>query len=385
MSIIESQRHLFDMPDDVAYLNCGYMSPLMHSVREAGYRGIDGKAQPWTVAIDQFFDPPDTCRELFGRLAGCAASSVAFVPGASYGLAAAARNLPLRRGQQVIVLEDQFPANVYVWRTKAAEVGATVRTVTRAAAAVDGGYDWTPAILEAITDSTAIVALAHCHWTDGALIDLEVVAERARSVGAALVLDVTQSLGAWPLDIGTIRPDFLVCAGYKWLLAPYTIGFLYVDEKWHDGEPLEQTWLGRGGSEDFAALVDYRDDYQPGAVRFDMAARASFHLMPMAIAALEQLLAWGVDNIAETLSARTAGISNRVVELGLEVGPAQLRAGHFVGVRFPDGLPDGLLDQLQAQRIYVSMRGDSMRITPHLYNTDADVDRLVEALSAALR
>ena len=169
-----------------------------------------------------------------------------------------------------MLLEDQFPSNVFVWRELAAQSGGQVRTVTWAEAAggSNSGTDWTSALLEAIGDRTAIVAAAHCHWTDGSIIDLEQVSKQCRRHGAALVLDITQSGGAWPFDVEVVRPDFLICACYKWLLGPYTLGFLYVDEKWHGGEPLEYNWIARDGSENFSGLVDYRDAYQPGAQRF---------------------------------------------------------------------------------------------------------------------
>ena len=380
--MIENQRHLFDIPDDVAYLNCAYMSPLMLSVQDAGRGGIADKGRPWTISPPDFFSRSWDCRSLFADLINAPAENIAIVPSASYGLAVAARNLAMEPGQEIIVLEDQFPSNVYVWRELADRRGGTVRTVLKSEAARydNEGIDWTSAMLDAITERTAIVAAAHCHWTDGALINVERIAERTREIGAALVLDITQSGGAWPFDAAEVRPDFLICACYKWLMGPYSLGFLYVDPKWHGGEPLEYNWIARRRSEDFGGLVDYEDRYQDGALRFDMGERSNFHLMPMAAAALGQILEWGVDDIAATLSAGTAAIAERARGLGLTASPPHLRAGHFLGLRFPSGIPDGLLERLAAERIYVSVRGDSMRITPHLYNTQEDVDRLFAAL-----
>jgi selenocysteine lyase/cysteine desulfurase len=385
-SMIENQRHLFDIPEDVAYLNCAYMSPLMLSVQEAGRGGIAFKGRPWTITPEDFFTRSAHARQLFAQLVNGDPRSVALVPAASYGLAVAARNLPVGENQEILVLEDQFPSNVYTWRELTARNRAHLRTIKRAQAtnADNSGTDWTSALLEAIGEQTAIVAAGHCHWTDGSLVDLMQVSERCREVGAALVLDITQSGGAWPLDVSRVRPDFMVCACYKWLLGPYTLGFLYVDPKWHGGEPLEHNWIARKGSHDFGGLVAYQDDYQPGAERYDVGERANFHLMPMAAAALEQILEWTVDGIAETLEHKTRAIAERAAALGLKSDPPHLRAGHFLGVRFPQGIRDGLLADLAEQKIFVSMRGDAVRITPHLYNTDGDVDRLFEALEREL-
>ena len=375
---IPSQRHRFDLPEDIAYLNCAYMAPLMHSVVEAGLQGVQRKARPWEIAATDFFSGPAHARGLFARIVNARAEDVAIVPAASYAMAIAARNLPLRPGQTIVLLADQFPSNLYPWRAAAARAGAEIVTVD----APDGDLD--AAVLAAIDERTAVAALPHCRWTDGALLDLEAIGERVRAAGGALALDLTQSAGALPIDMAKVRPAFAASACYKWLMGPYTLGFLYVHPDHQNGEPLEYGWSPRAGSEDFARLVDYRDEYAPGARRYDMGEMSNFHLMPMAVTALEQILAWGVDNIAATLTARTAVIAERARAIGLDSQPAERRAGHFLGLQFPQGVPPGLLDALAREKVYVSVRGSSVRVTPHLYNTDADVERLLAALEPVL-
>jgi selenocysteine lyase/cysteine desulfurase len=233
-------------------------------------------------------------------------------------------------------------------------------------------------------DKTAIVALPHCQWTDGALIDLETIGSKARALGAALVIDITQSGGALPFDVQAVRPDFMICATYKWLLGPYSLGFLYAAPDRQEGRPLEENWIAREDSEDFARLVDYKDGYQPGARRYDMGERSNFHLMPMANAALEQILDWGVEAIAATLGAKTASLARRAEALGLKSAPPDRRAGHYLGLRPHGSYPADLLQKLAADGVFVSIRGSAMRVTPHLYNTAADEDRLMAALAAHL-
>ena len=291
----------------------------------------------------------------------------------------AARNLPLAKEQTVVVLAEQFPSNVYAWRESAGGAGARVSTVAR-----PQHGDLTRAVLDTMDERTAVVALPHCHWADGALLDLETIGRRCRELGAGLVLDVTQSAGVMPLDVKRIQPDFLVAACYKWLLGPYSIGFLYVATHRQDGKPIEFNWRARRGGENFAGLVNYEDTYLPGAHRFDVGECANFQTMPAVIAALRQIRDWGVPAIANTLAARNGAIAERAAALGLESLDAQRRAGHFLGLRFPRGIPDGLLDALRETGVYVSVRGDSLRVTPHLYNDDADVDRLIHALERAI-
>jgi selenocysteine lyase/cysteine desulfurase len=373
------QRALFEIPDDVAYLNCAYMSPLMRSVRVAGERGVARKSTPWKLRASDFFTETEEARRLFAALTGAGADDVAIVPSASYGITVAAANLAAPRRSRILVLAEQFPSNVYPWRTLAAENDAELVTVPRPA---DG--DWTAALLRAIDERIAVAALPHCHWIDGVCVDLVSVGRRLREVGAALVIDATQSLGVLPFDVRAVDPDFLVAASYKWLLGPYSLGFLYVAPRHQQGRLLEHNWIVRAGSEDFAGLVNYRDEMQPGARRFDVGERSNFALMPMAIAALQQLAAWTVPAIRETLGAVTATIAERAATFGLRAAPAALRAPHYLGLRFLEGVPSGLPERLAAANVHVSVRGDAMRVTPHLHNNEADVERLFRVLAAAL-
>ena len=378
---LPNQRHLFDIPDDVAYLNCAYMSPLPRRVTEAGRRAVARKARPWEITPPDFFSEVAEARRRFATLLGGSAreDDVAIVPAASYGMAVACANVPLARGQTVLLLDEEFPSTILPWRERARDAGATALLLPRPA-----DDDWTRVILEAIDRRTAVAALPALHWTDGALIDLVQVAARLREVGAALVVDATQSLGALSLDLDAIQPDFLVAAAYKWLLGPYSLGFLYVAPRHQQGRPIEHNWITRLGSEDFTALSNYAGDLQhhPGARRFDVGETSNFALMPMAIEALGLLLEWGVPRISETIGTLTGPLVKRATELGLEAVPPALRAPHYIGLRFPGGVPRELPQRLAAERVYVSVRArGALRVAPHVYNTEADIDRLIQAIA----
>ena len=375
MTILPCQRGLFAMPRDVHYLNCAYMGPLPLRVSAAVAAGAASKASPWTYRPADFFAHIEAYRTRAARLMGGAVDDIALVPSVSYALAIAAKNLPLAAGQNIVVLGEQFPSNYYVWTAKAAAAGAEVRVARR-----DTDDDWTAAVLASIDADTAIVAVPHCHWADGRLVDLAQVGTACRAVGAALVLDLTQSLGALPFDAAAVQPDFAVAAGYKWQLSPYGTGMLYVAPRWQGGEPIEQNWLNRSGSEDFARLIDYTDAYQPGARRFDFGECANPPLLMGACAALDLIDEWGVGNIAETLRVRNDAIAVAAGGLGLTAAPADKRAPHFLSLSFGDAVPDGLLDRLAAAQVFASVRGTSLRVTPHLYNDDADVAALLVAL-----
>ena len=375
-----SQRALFEIPDDVTYLNCASMSPQLRTVTAAGIDAVRSKASPWKLRALDWFEHAEPLRALFGRVIGADAESVALVPSVSYGLAVAAANVPVRAGQSVVVLDREFPSGTYTWRELARRTGARIVTVVR-----EPGASWTDALLAAIDDTVALVATPVCHWTDGSLIDLERLAPAVRAVGAALVIDASQAAGAHPIDVQRIQPDFLCSVGYKWLLGPYSLGYLYAAPKWHErGVAIEQTWMSRAGAEDFTSLVDYVDELRPGARRFDMGEFSQFTLLPMSVAAVTQVLEWGVPNIAAGIGAITARIAAAAAALGCAVPDGSDRVAHIVGVKLPNGLPAGLTERLAAARVYVSVRGDSIRVAPHLYNAAADADRFIEVLRSAL-
>lgn len=373
MPLLPCQRALFDIPEGVAYFDCAKMSPLSRAAIAAGRRGLERKAHPWDVRAEHFFDESDEVRALFARLLGAAADDVAIVPSVSYAMATVMANVPVAAGQKIVTLAEDFPSGILASRALAQRAEARVATVARP----DEG-DWSAAVLEAIDRDTALVVAPHTHWACGTMIDVEAIGRRCRSVGAALVLDTTQSCGALPLDLAAVDPDYLVATSYKWLLGPYSLGFLYVAPRHQQGRPLEEAWIVRRNAHDFRSLSNYDKGFVPGARRFDMGERANFALLPVAGTAIGQLLDWGVGNVAETLGAQTAVLEARLAERGATAQPG--RAPHFLSVRFPDGLPQGIEERLAAADVHVSLRGERMRITPHLYNDEADAERLLAAL-----
>ncbi len=371
-----SQRDLFDVPPDVAYFNTANLSPLTHGVRKAGERALERRARPWTIASDDWFTDVERLRALFAQLlgGGADADGVALVPATSYGLAVAANQLTPEPWQRIVVLAEEYPSGIYTWRALAKRSGAEILTVKR-----EPGASWTEATLAAVDEQAAIVSVPNVHWTDGSLVELEPIAERAHELGATLVLDLSQSAGAMPLDLESLRPDFVVSAGYKWLLGPFGLSYLWVAPEHREGEPLEQNWINRSGSDDFAGLIDYRDDYQPGARRYDVGQRTGFHLVPMAIAALEQLLEWEVTRIAATLAALTGRIGEELARLGIAV--PEHRGPHILGPELGEERIRRVTSELAEANVYAAPRGRALRISPHLHNTPEEVDRLVAALA----
>ncbi|MFP6747731.1 MAG: aminotransferase class V-fold PLP-dependent enzyme [Alphaproteobacteria bacterium] len=370
--MLECQRHLFDVPREIAYFNCAAFSPYLLSVAEAGRRAVARRVHVWNVHSAELPHGADRVRALFGRLINAEADAIAVTPATSYGIAVAAANLELAAGRNIVVLRDQFPSNYYVWVKKAERAGAVMRVVPRP----DNG-DWTPGVLDAIGEDTAIAALPGYHWMDGSLLDLEAVGIRCREFGTAFVIDATQSVGARRFDVEKIQPDFLACSAYKWLLSPYTLAFLYAAPHRRAGAPLE--WHN-GNHDPEQQHGTYSAALRQTAARYDMGERTNLTLLPMACAAMEQLLAWGVGEIEDTLGVLTDRIAEEAGQRGYAHPAREHRARHFIGITPPGGVPAGLVELLAAENVFVAPRGQSIRISPHLHNDTDDIERLFAAL-----
>jgi selenocysteine lyase/cysteine desulfurase len=379
------QRSLFSLPRDQHYLNCAYMGPLPLVAQASGAEGIRRKAVPTRIAVTDFFQESDEARALFARAIGASdPRRVAIHPSASYGIAAAARNLPCHAGQNIVIAAEQFPSNVYAWRRLARERGAELRTVPCPVPAPPRAPAWSEALLRAIDEATCIVALPHVHWTDGTRFDLEAIGARARAVGAALVIDGSQSVGALDLEMEKVQPDAVLAVAYKWLLGPYSLAFGWFGPRFDDGVPLEETWVAREGSEDFQGLVDYRDAYQPGAIRYDVGERSNFILLPMAISAMRLVLDWGANRIQDYCDTVFGAVVEEAAELGFAVEPRSGRAAHIFGLRVPPGMELRALHEALAESgVYASLRGSALRVSPNVYNDEMDAEALARALRAA--
>jgi len=377
---IGSQRHLFEIPGDIAYFNLASLAPQLRSVHAAGAHALKARGAPWQIHAQDWFDDVERLRDLFARVIDADSDGVAIIPATSYGLAIAAKNITARSGDRILLTADDYPSTVYTWRAFAARHDAEISTVTRRK-----HETWTDSVLEALDERVRVVSVPNVRWTDGGRIDLERVGARARDVGARLVVDLTQSVGAMPFDASAVRPDFVVAAGYKWLLGPFSVAYLWVAPEHRSGAPLEQNWINHAGAENFATLTDYRDDYQPGARRFDVGQRTNFTLTPMAIAALTQILDWQIPRIAATLQTTTDRIEDWAHRHDLEPLDRRDRGPHMLEIGIPEKAMARVPQRLVEKNVFVGVRGATgLRVSPHLYTGDDDLQRLFDALSETL-
>ena len=385
--MLTCQKDAFSLDPSVHYLNCAYMSPLSKSVEAVGVEAIKRKRSPADILPDDFFATPKQVKKAFAALLESRkADQVALFPSVSYGIASVAANVSVDRGQNLVLLHEQFPSNVYTWMRLAEERGCSIRTVfpPDSTDAAMQHQQWNASILEAIDADTAAVAVPVVHWADGTLFDIPAIRRKTREVGAALIIDGTQSVGALPFPVEELDPDALIVAGYKWLFGPYSCAMGWIGDRFLDGTPLEENWINRLGSEQFAGLVDYEPSYQPGATRFDVGEKSNFFLLPMMEEALKQVTRWTPAGIQEYCAALLAPFADRIRHAGYRLAPEHTHAAHLFGIRMPEGRStESVRKALWSHRVSVSVRGSAVRIAPHVYNDLEDMAALVDALESA--
>ena len=242
--MLASQRHLFDMPRDVAYLNAAAWSPLPLATQEAARSAVGRKGQPWKLGADFADAQHERARAAAARLIGADAGDVALVSSVGYGVAIAGKVFAPAKGSRVLVLENDHTSPVLEWMTRAEAQGFTIETVAQPA-----NGDWTSAILAAIERPGApplsLASISSVHWSDGGLVDVDRVQAALRRQGAAFLIDATHGVGVLATDVKRLDPDFLIFPTYKWVLGPYGRAFVYVAKRHQGGVPLEQTAFGR--------------------------------------------------------------------------------------------------------------------------------------------
>lgn len=382
--MLTCQFDKFELDSTTTYINCAYMSPQLKRVTAAGQKALQLKVRPYELTIPDFFEPVEEAKQLFAQLIHAKdAQRIAIIPSVSYGIANVTNNIQLSSKQHILIAEEQFPSNYYAWQRLADKTGASIRFISpsdstnRAAA-------WNERILESINEDTAVVSLSHTHWADGTLFDLKAIRKRTHEVGALLVVDGTQSVGALPLELDDIPLDALICASYKWLLGPYSMGVAYYGERFDNGSPIEESWLNRKDSEDFRNLVNYQPQYRSAANRYSVGESANFVLIPMMIEGFKQLLEWQVTAIQNYCQHIAKDAVQELRALGCQIEDDTHRANHLFGIRLNETFDTDILKNTFAERkVYVSMRGDAIRIAPHLYNTKEDFQVLVDCFKTA--
>jgi cysteine desulfurase / selenocysteine lyase len=367
--------------EDATYLNLAGQSPMPKVSHRAVIAALELKKFPHRIPDSAFFDVPNRIRTSIAKLIGGKAEEVALTTGASTGMAAVAYGLNWEAGDEVVTAKGEFPMQYTTWKPMEAREGIKVKIVAprdRYIAAED--------IIAAMTPKTRVVSISHVRFDTGGMIDAAKIAAACHAQGALLLLDVSQSCGAVPMSVDALGADFLVCAGYKWLLGPFGTGFF-----WAKSEHIARVrsgpfyWMATGGADNFAALAT--NDPKPGrdAKRWDAAETANYLNNAAVDASLEFVLRAGPDtvlahnhNLIDFMFERLP--KDRCVPASPLEHSLRGPYGCFTA-RKPEGTA-ALYERLRKENVVTSLREGNIRVSPYLYNTERDIDRLISVITA---
>lgn len=380
--MISCQKDLFNLEPGVHYLNNAYRAPLLKVSEEVGINSIIKQRNPFKFTSNDFFDGVVEVRKSFGQLVNCEASDVAIVPSTSYGFTSVLNNIKGGKGKKAITVQDEFPSGYFSLERWARENQSELQVIGPDPDQVKKGESWNQRILESVDQNTSIVLMSSIHWMSGVKFDLKAIGSKCQEVGAYLIVDGTQSVGAMPMDVKEFKIDALICATYKWLLGPYSIALAYIGEKFADGIPLEESWMNRVNARDFSSLSDYASAYEPGAGRFNVGETSNFIMMPMLKASLTQLLEWRPERIQEYAKNLNGPLRGFVQEIGGAVEEDDFLSYHLIAPKLPANIDlIKLKKSLDENQVFLSARGEYLRISVNVFNTEDDITKLIEIIN----
>ncbi len=384
---MKNQKKYFKFPSSVSYLNTAYMAALHRDVEKIGQASIARKSLPHMIKGPDFFKTPKKLCKNFGQLIDAEdVHNIAIIPSVSYALANVVNNVKLKKGDEILLLEGQFPSNVYPWAKAAKANKAKIKFIKAPKSLKNRGQAWNKKILKAINKKTAVVALPHVHWADGTLFDLLAIRLKTRIHDALLIIDGTQSVGALPFSNLSIQPDALICAGYKWLMGPFSIGLAYYGDYFKNGDPIENNWFNRLNSDDFGRLVHYQSRFRKDMSRYTVGESSNFALVPMFIKSLQQIIKWGPENIQDYCEKISKGAVEELRSMGCFIEADEYRSKHLFGIRLPQKVNLKKLKKTWAKdQVIVSYRGDYVRVSPHIYNDKKDFVKLVKGVQKSMK
>jgi cysteine desulfurase / selenocysteine lyase len=374
-----SAREEFGGLGDRAWLNCAHQAPLPDVAVAAAREALHDKRSPWRIADPDFAAVPDGLRHALARLIGAPGDEVVLANSTSYGLELLARTLPWRRGDEVLLVDGEFPATIYPW-LPLRERGVTVRLLR------PKGQAPTPEELAAeLSPATRLFCSSWVFSFTGAAVDLDGLGAICRERGVWFVVNGSQAVGARPIDVRATPIDALVSAGFKWLCGPYATGFAWIRSELRKALTYAPAYwlthqLARPGG------LERRPEYEledVGARAYDVFCTANFLTFRPWTASIELLLEWGVE--------RVAAIDQRLVGrllAGLEGSPLTVLSPREEPDRSTlvfvsherESENERLQARLQKAGVDVALRSGALRLSPHFYNDERDVDRALEAL-----
>jgi selenocysteine lyase/cysteine desulfurase len=357
----------------------------LKSAEAIGIQALLRDRNPDDISTEDFFTVQAEVRDLFSQLVNCNATQVALLPATSYGFASALKNINPKDNGNAVIVKGAFPSGYFALEKWCAENSNHLKIIAPSEGIQRQGEDWNKNILSSIDSKTSIVLLSGIHWMSGVLFDLKAIGLKCREVGAIFVVDGTQTVGALSMDVKAFNIDALICAGYKWLFGPYSTALGYFGDAFNGGSPIEESWMNRTNSKRFSELTDYEDEYELGAGRYNVGQTSNFILMPMLREGLKQVISWGPENIQAYCKSLTKPLRLYMDSIGGIYEDEAYFAHHLFSFRLPDTIDEeSLKHALQRNKISISVRGESLRISINVFNDKTDIDALIKCMTLAI-
>jgi selenocysteine lyase/cysteine desulfurase len=368
--------------DDVTYLNFAAHAAIPRVALNAVQSSVAAKMRPHIVDDRSFFSVAASLRQTLATLIGANPDEVALTSGAGAGLAAIAYALKWSRGDEVVIARGEFPVQHATWKPMEAREGIKVRI-----AVPQGQFIQPDDLVAAMTPSTRVVSVSHVRFDDGSMLDVSSLAAACKRNGTFLVLDVSQSCGAIPMNVRSLGADFIVCAGYKYLLSPWGTGFLWTRKENLDSlRPGPYNWLSQG-VESFARLNYVNPEPSPGLSRWDSAEAASIYNFNLTVmeASAKFVLDAGPALIRDHNQALIEYFFERLPDGYRLASPRQAsQRGVFGCIEAGSRAnTESLYQTLRDEGFVVALREGKIRVAPHLLNSTQDMDRLLVVMAKA--
>ena len=372
--MLKCQKDLFSLDTQVTYLNCAYKAPLLKKAEKEAIKALEIERNPFKLKSNNFFEISDEIRKEFSKIIGCQSNEIAILPSTSYGFANVFKNIKLNR-TNALTVENEFPSGYFAIKKWCDETNSELRVIKRDNSNAE---DWNHKIINAINYDTNLVMISSIHWMSGTKFDLKEIGQKCIEVGAYFIVDGTQSVGASLLNVKELHIDALICAGYKWLFGPYSMALGYFSKKFKDGVPIEESWMNRTNAADFSNLTNYDIKYKSMSSRYNVGQTTNFILSPIMLAGLKQINSWGVSNIVDYCDQLAQNMIKKLKPLNISFENKKYFKPHLFSLGIPKEInPLNLKKTLDNEKIYVSLRGNNVRVSLNVFNNDDDIEKLI--------
>lgn len=377
--MMECQKKLFTIDQNIHYLNCAYMAPILKSAELASIKAIEKQRNPINFSPENFFETSQQIRAEYSKIIKSKASEIAVMPSTSYGFSSALNNIPHQKDKSnVVTVGNEFPSGYFAIKKWGDANNKKINIVERKGLSAK---NWNQKIIEKINSETSVVLLSSVHWMNGTKLNLKEIGEKCKKVNAYFIVDGTQSVGAAPIDVKALNIDALICASYKWLFGPYSMALGYFSEKFNNGIPIEESWMNRSNAHQFSQLTDYDSKYMPNAGRYNVGQTSNFILSPIMLEGLKQLNQWGIENISKYCESLSLKTKELLEPLGVKFEDSDYASSHLfsLGLNKNTNVLE-LKEKLEKNNIYVSLRGEFLRTSVNVFNDHNDIYKLAENL-----